>query len=436
MATEVATSPIPTIDHKPHAVFFRQSAWLMMAGIAGGIMTFSVHFLNKGITDAEYSIFITLMMATACIPAMPLQMVFTQQSANALALNREKQLAGMIRFAWFWASAIWLLGAAAVLVFQSAIVRGWGLPNAIGLWVTIPMVLMSLWLPLFSGLLQGRQDFFWLGWTTILGGIARLGGAAAFVFLLHGGAAGMMAGALVGVGLAVGIGIWRTRDLWSQPAEPFGLKNSLGQIVPLMLGFGASQFLFTSDPMFVKAFFSADAMKPYGVAGTLARGILWFVMPMASVMFPKLVHAHARSEKSNLFGIVVMGTGIFAVLGAMCLWLAGPLIIKIMFKSHDVNATMALIPWYAGAMIPLALANVLVNDLLARGRYRVVPFMVLLAIAYGLTLPYVLRHSTEADGFKAALQTLGIFTLLLFGVCALFTWGGKRPQSAVRSPQS
>jgi hypothetical protein len=30
------TQMIPTIDHKPHAAFFRQSGWLMIATIAGG----------------------------------------------------------------------------------------------------------------------------------------------------------------------------------------------------------------------------------------------------------------------------------------------------------------------------------------------------------------------------------------------------------------
>jgi len=233
----------------------------------------------------------------------------------------------------------------------------------------------------------------------------------------------MMAAAFIGVGLSVAIGIWRTRDLWRLKPEPFNLKASMGEILPLMLGFGASQFMFTSDSMFVKAFFSNDAMKPYGAAGTLSRAVLWVVMPMAAVMFPKIVHAQAKSEKSNLFNIVVLGTAVMGVCGAIGLWIVGPLVVRIVFKSSDVDETIRLIPWYAGAMIPLALANVMVNDLLARKRYGVVPFMVLLAVAYGFTLPYMLRH--YPGSFVVALQTLGAFTFLLFLVCAWFTWGVK-----------
>jgi hypothetical protein len=74
-------------------------------------------------------------------------------------------------------------------------------------------------------------------------------------------------------------------------------------------------------------------------------------------------------------------------------------------------------------MIPLALANVLVNDLMARARFKAVLPMVLLAVAYGFTLPAMLHKFPGR--MEVALQTLGVFNLLLLGVCALFTWGGK-----------
>ena len=79
--------------------------------------------------------------------------------------------------------------------------------------------------------------------------------------------------------------------------------------------------------------------------------------------------------------------------------------------------------WYAGAMVPLALANVLVNDLLARSRFRVVPAMVVLAVAYGFTLPFMLNHFPGR--LEVALQTLGAFNLLLLAICAWFTFRGR-----------
>jgi O-antigen/teichoic acid export membrane protein len=424
MATEI-TESIPTIDHKPHAAFFRQSGWLMTAAIVGGLMTLGVHFLSKRIPESEYSIFGTLLMLVACVPAMPLQMVFAQQSAQALATGRERQLAGMIRSTWLWMSILWVAAAGFILLFEGEIEKAWRLHNAMGLWVTLPVLLGSLWIPMFSGILQGRQDFFWLGWASIFNGVGRLIVASLIVLAFAGGATGMMIGVLVGVALSVVVAVWRTRDLWSLPAEPFDKKPLLRQVVPLLIGFGSCQFMFTSDTMFAKAYFTGDQMAAYVAAGTLSRALLWLVMPLASVMFPKIVHSSVKLEKTNLFKVVVLGTAVLTACGVLGLWLVGPFVVKLVFTPAYVAATTAILPWYALAMVPLALANVLVNDLLARSRFGVVPLMVLLALAYSVVLPLMLDHFPGR--LQVPLQTLAVFNTLLFGICAWFTWGpGKK----------
>jgi hypothetical protein len=231
----------------------------------------------------------------------------------------------------------------------------------------------------------------------------------------------MMVGALIGVTLTVLIPVWRTRDLWLTQAERFDWYNVLRQVLPLLFGFGACQFMFTSDTMFATAYFDGEQMKPYVVAGTLSRALLWLVMPMAAVMFPKLIQSRLKSEKTNLFGLVVLGTAVLSICGAIGLWLVGPFVVRFVAHAGDVAGTMALLPWYAGAMVPLALANVMVNDLLARSRFGVVPVMVLLAATYGFTLPWMLNHFPGR--LEVVLQTLGAFNFLLFGICAWFAWG-------------
>ncbi len=417
------TQTIPTIDHKPHAAFFRQSGWLMLTAVSGGVLTYVVHFLNKVVNPAEYTAFGVLLTLVACLPVGPVQMVFTQQSALALAKGRLGQLSNLIRLAFISIFLFWVLGGVVVLIFQQSIVAGWHLPGALSLWVTLLLVPLSMWTPVFCGVLQGRQDFFWLGWSTMLSGAGRVAGAVVLVLVFKLGATGMMLGVLIGVLSGVLIAIWRTRDLWTLPAEKFNLMGLMRDAMPLMFGFGASQFLFTSDTMFAKPYFTDEQMKPYVIAGTLARALLFLVMPLTAVMFPKLVHSRAKAEKSNLFGLVVFGTAVLSVCGALGLWIVGPYVVRFMAHPEDVQGTMALIPWYAGAMVPLAMANVLVNDLLARGIFKVVPYMVLLTIIYCISLPQMLSHFP--GHIELVLQTLGFFNLLLFGVCAWFTWGRK-----------
>jgi O-antigen/teichoic acid export membrane protein len=176
--------------------------------------------------------------------------------------------------------------------------------------------------------------------------------------------------------------------------------------------------LFSADTMFVKAYFSGDESGFYTSAGTLSRALLWLVLPLATVMFPKIVHSAARSEKSNLLGLVMLGTLILAAGGALGLTVLGPFVIRFAFTESYVRVAAAVLPWYAWAMVPLSLANVLVNNLMARSQFRIVPVLVLLAVAYGVAL-------TQFHGsLITVLKTLGVFNLLFLAACAWFTWRG------------
>ena len=64
---------------------------------------------------------------------------------------------------------------------------------------------------------------------------------------------------------------------------------------------------------------------------------------------------------------------------------------------------------------------VLLNGLMAKSQFRAVPWLVAVAIGYGVTL--YLRH----ESFIQVIQTIGCFGLLLLAVCAWFTF---RPQPA------
>jgi O-antigen/teichoic acid export membrane protein len=390
-----------------------------MATVGGGLLMYAVHLLNKKIPEREYSVFGVLLAVAMFVPNMPLQMVFAQQTARALATGRERELAGMIRLAWLGTFGLWLLVAVPALIFQGAILARWQITNPAGLWLVLPTILFSLWLPMFSGVMQGQQNFFWLGWQNIINAAGRLGLAAIAVLAFGGYAAGMFTGVCVGLGAAAGICIWQTRGLWSLPTAPFDRQNLLAQIIPLMLGFSAVQFFLSADTMFVQAYFPAGQTAFYVGAGTLSRALMWVVVPLATVMFPKIVHAEARAEKSNLLKLVLLGTAILAAGGAAGLCVVGPFVVKLIYKGSYLAVASSLLPWYAWAMVPLALANVLVNDLMARSRFRIVPALLLLVGGYAFAL------TRFHDNFVMVLKTLGAFNLLLLGVCAWFAWGKR-----------
>ncbi len=417
LAEKVENRPMtPTAQR---ASFFRQSGWLMLANIAGGVLMWAVHFLAKAIPEEEYGGFGAFLTVAMLLPTIPLQMVLAQQTAKALATDRQPQLSGLIRLVCGGIFLLWLLAAVGVLILQSWILKRWQLSSPIGLWMTLPTVLLSLWLPVFWGLLQGQQNFLWLGWSMMLNGVGRLTTAAFAVLVLGAYAAGMVTGILLGLAIAVAIGVWQTRSLWLVSPQPFDWRALLRQIIPLMLGFFGFQILFTADTLFVKAYFTGKETGFYLSAGTLARALMWLVGPLAAVMFPRLVHSAVKAEKTDLMGIVLLGTGLLAVVGAASLSVLGPWVIRFVYKQSYVQVATAVLPWYASAMVPLALANVLLNNLFARPSSKGVAALCVFALAVAYALALTGFHSS----LVTVLKTMGFFNLLLLLICAWFTWG-------------
>jgi O-antigen/teichoic acid export membrane protein len=273
---------------------------------------------------------------------------------------------------------------------------------------------------MFYGVLQGQQNFLWLGWSMMSQGVGRLALGAFAVLVLHFYAPGMVLGMLAGLTVAFVLAIWPTRSLWLASPQPFEWRSLLRQVIPLTLGFGAYQFMLTADTMLVRGCFSGADSAYYVSAGTLSRASMWLVGPLAVVMFPKIVHAKAKAEKSDLMGVVLLGTVILAAGGAMGLWVLGPWVVRFVFGPSYVQADAVLLPWYAWAVVPISVANVLLNNLLARSLFKVVPALCVLAAVYTLALTQF--HDTPV----MVIKTLGVCNVLLLTVCAYYTWGVKQ----------
>lgn len=418
----VESAPVSATEHR--ASFFRQSGWLMIANIAGGALMWGLHFLAKRLKEGEYSEFGALLTWAMILPTMPLQMVLAQQTAKALATGRQRELAGIIRMFWLGSFGLWLLAAGVIFFQQAELLRLLNIQSATGLWVMLVACLLNVWLFIFSGVLQGKQNFLWLGWAMMLNGVGRLAVAALAVFLIGGYAVGMVSGVLIGFAVGTAIAVWHTADLWRLAAAPFDWRRLLSQVIPLLLGFGAFLVLFAADTVFAKANFTRDQMDAYVGAGTLSRALMWLVGPLAAVMFPRLVHSAVKAQKSDLMRLVLLGTLVLSVSGAVGLWVVGPFVVRIIYPASYAAEAVALLPWYAWAMVPLALANVLLNDLMARSVFRIVPVLVALATAY----LFALTHFNDSP--VTMLKTLGVFNLLLLGVCAGFTFLKPRHAAA------
>ena len=71
-------------------------------------------------------------------------------------------------------------------------------------------------------------------------------------------------------------------------------------------------------------------------------------------------------------------------------------------------------------MVPLTLANVLLNNLLARNQFAVVWVLALVAAGYGLAL------NQFHDSFFTVIKVIGAANVLFLSVLLVFTWQSRR----------
>jgi len=104
--------------------------------------------------------------------------------------------------------------------------------------------------------------------------------------------------------------------------------------------------------------------------------------------------------------------------------------VSVMGAGSAVVSIVPLMALFSWAMVPLAMGNVLLNNLLAHSRFKVVPAVAALAVGYWIALQYF--H----DSFKMVLEVLGVFSTLFLVVCAVFTWfpQGRAAEKAGAAP--
>jgi hypothetical protein len=424
------TAPAAT-DNSHRNTFFRQSGWMVVATMLCGMFAAGVHVFSKVITKEEYEKFGALLQVInwMTIPGLGLQMVFAHQASSVVTDEQRHRLVGTFKALMRWTFYVWVVMVAGVFLNRQAVSAALKVSNPISLCFTMLAAFAMLWLPIFNGLLQGRQNFLWMGWVAILNGAGRLLFGGIILVVVAKTTSSLMIGIFLGIAAAVALGMWQNADLLRERGAAFDARGWLRHVVPLTLGCGVGQFIFSADPIVVQNYMGGQGdVAPYLFCRTLAQSVVLLTAPLAAVMFPKLVQSRARADQGGnyVFGLTLLGTAFLGAIGALLLPIVAPLLIKYGSRPEFVSF-LPLIGLFTWAMVPLAVGNVLLNTLMAHSRFRIVPVLVVLAIAYWLALQHF--H----DSFKMVIQTFGVFNLIYLALCALFYWwpaGKTQPAAA------
>ena len=394
---------------------------MITATFVSGVLMFTVHLFGGWMRKDEYGLFVTLLQVLnlMMIPALGLQTVFAQRTAAAIDENQKADLAVSTRRIFQICFLSWLVIGTCALLFKAPILETLQANAPLPIYLTILVGLPQLCLPMLLGILQGRQNFAWLGGVSIVNGAGRFLAVGVLVALLAGQAAGAIGGVLIGLSVSCVLAAWQSRENWAKTITINGQFSSnewLKRSVPLTFGLGAGQVMLSADMIAARIILSPTESGTYGAAGMFGRGLVIFTTPLAAVMFPKMVRA-VDSSKSKVLNQAIFGTislGILCCVGcSVAAWLlpsvAGNIDV-LAPKQQIISEISVLLPYFVWWMLPLALANVYVAALLARQQYKGVPLLVIVALVYAAVL-FWLSAKEEPPNQTTILLTLCCFNL-------------------------
>lgn len=368
--------------------------------------------------------------------------LFAQQTAAAVTPEQERQVGTAARRV---ALAILLTGIVLALLLVpnvSRLTALWKLDNSAALWVTGLLGLLSLWGNLGRGIAQGCQNFFALGTAGIFDGFGRLAAVSVIVIGFGGLAAGAMTGAVIGSSFAVLVLAWASWSVLTRSStEGFQWGPWMRRFLPLTVGFGVLQFLLNFDNLYWQSLIPATAQdhwllgRHYSPAQTIGFGLTQFTLPLATVMLPRIARSAATGESSNSLRLTLITTLTLGGTAAVACTLFPKLPLQIMFFSKRENWEAApLVPWFAWAMLSYTLANLFLNNLFARERFGVVPWMAVVAAGYAGAL-WLLRERLlgmePMAAYKTVVGALALANLILFAIAVWFS----RPMPLKSSPR-
>jgi O-antigen/teichoic acid export membrane protein len=404
---------------------------MMITTFLMGVCMWAVHPLARFIPETEYETAVNMLrfLQIMAIPAGALQMLFVRHTSASVEAHEDGALAAAFRTVLKYGTLGWILFLIAVAFVQESVCAQWGIHNPAALWVTCAAGLTYFWWAIMTGVVHGRQNFFWYGWASLINGLGRVGAAIVAVVLLGWMAAGIMTAAWIGLLCSTAAVAWQSGDLWKVEATKPRWHLLATDLVPVIVVGMITQALLTADFLFIKNRFPDGSTAAYAAASTLTLALVAFTGPIAQVMFPKIVRAARLSEKSNALTLTLIATAAVAGSGALALSVLAPIAIRFGFSPRFV-AIAPLLPWYAWCMVPLTLSNVLLGHLLAIGRYRAIGWLALIAGGYLATLwktvPFPAVDADMMPLFKQVVLTLGGFNLLMLIATATFCLFAER----------
>jgi O-antigen/teichoic acid export membrane protein len=281
-------------------------------------------FILHRLGDAAFGIWVLILSITGYYGLFDLGIgtsIIRYVSKFAATGDREA-LARLINTSLFTYSCIGAVSMLVTLVMASQVDRIFHIPHeflSTARWLLLMVgaaVAIGFPLGVFSGLLEGLQNFYILNWTNIVSNLLR---AALIVIALHRGY-GLLTVALITVILPMLASISRGFFALRLCAVPFGFKyvdratfrhiaTYSGVTFTIMI---ATQLKFKTDEIVIGAFMSLSAITYFNVGARIVDYAGMVIKALSQVLLPMSSQSDARGEMGRLRKIFLVGNRVCA----------------------------------------------------------------------------------------------------------------------------
>lgn len=412
------------------------TALVILTGLASATNYASNLIFSRLLTPASFGDLAALLalVVVITVPASAGQTIGAERIAALVASGETDRMRRMIRHG---------LAHVAVLSGICAIVAAISAPliyevldlQAIGAALAlVPLLAVSLFIPVVWGLLQGFDRFVALGTLMFVAAVSRIAFGAPWA-AAGGGAGGALAGQALGNAFAVGVTLWLLRDHLigrGTGAATTGVRRRPDvRTVSASVAFIAFALLSNLDLLMAKLFLDGNAAGEYAALATIGKIVIFLPSAVAVVMVPGIARARLRDgSTSNVLrkgGALVITT---TLLAAIPIALFPDLVLTTMFGDEYAGAAGG-VRAITVAGFGLALLYLLVVYTVAIQDRRWIFILGGAVVAQVLAIASFHENATEIATIQAAVivAALAVNELLFHPILRAERWViGRRPR--------
>jgi len=354
---------------------------LVLLFIAINIVNLSNYIYNiimaRMLGPAEFSLFASLISIFIILSSLisTIQTVTTKYISNFFAEKDYKSISNFFFGSFKKITLICLIFSIFFILASKQIALFLNAASPIPIIILGSMVIISIFVSISRGTLQGIQNFSHLSLNLIIDAILRLVIGILLVYLGFKNSGAIGSSSISGF-IAILISfiplsfIFKNRNNKQDIKQDINFLEVYKYTVPVLIASICVFILISLDLVLVKHFFNELNAGQYSAASTMGRIVIFIPGAIGLVMFPKVAEYHKKGLdsinilKKSLFITLILCGGV-----TICYFLFPNFLIRIMFGKVYENSAY-LIKFFGIAMTFFALNNILISYNLSIEKFK------------------------------------------------------------------